>query len=547
MTQPIPAEQPRDGPSGEIRRAIEPPHHARHLGMVVAADGGSIAANGQAREPAAPTISWPTRAHSGGDPPAEGDDRAGRIGFGKYELLGELGRGGMGVVYKARQLDLDRLVALKMILASHVASPEQVARFYAEARAAAKLRSPNIVAIHEVGQTFGQHYFAMEYIAGPSLSRLLEQRRGPLEPMEAARIVLTVARAVGLLHRQGIVHRDLKPSNVLLDDQGNPHVSDFGLAKMLSGDDGATGTGAIVGTPSYMAPEQAAGRHADVGPLTDIYALGAILYELLTGRPPFRQENPLDTLVQVIEGEARPPAQLRPEIPAALEAICLKCLSKPRGDRYASADALADDLERFLKGEQVEARRANLARRIRTMARREPALACRLGTMALCGLIVIADITVLSRPRYDPSAVRKTLAIALTWALASILCRAALRRERWKDLPRFAWAAADVAFFTALVYFNEGLATALVAGYFLLVAASGLWFRDHLVWFTTGTAVIAYGLLVLIESLQTREVPESPYAHFVFAAALAVTGLVIAYQVKRVRALSLYYEHRPLE
>jgi serine/threonine-protein kinase len=523
--------------------------------MVVDHDAGTDrAADDQdavATESPTPTVTWPIQGPSAlltaraaapdGPPP--------QVSFGKYELLGELGRGGMGVVYKARQVDLDRLVAIKMILASHVATPEQVAGFYAEARAAARLRSPRIVAIHEVGQIYGQHYFSMEYIAGPSLARLLDERRGPLEPEQAARIVLSVARTVGQLHREGIVHRDLKPSNVLLDQDGEPHVSDFGLAKMLSKDDRATGTGVIVGTPSYMAPEQAAGRMADIGPLTDVYALGAILYELLTGRPPFREESPLDTLVQVLEGEPRRPMRLRPGISLAMEAICLKCLSKDPAGRYESADALADDLERLLKGEQVEARRASPWQQLRRWARREPALACRLGTMALCGVILVANFTLLSwsRSRYDLLALEESIAIVLTWAGASLICRAALRRERWGDVPRFAWAAVDVVLFTALVFFNQGLSTALVAGYFLLVTASGLWFRDHLVWFTTGGAVVAYGALVLIEAVQTREAPESPYRHFVFAAALAVTGLVIAYQVKRVRALSQYYENRPLE
>jgi serine/threonine-protein kinase len=495
-----------------------------------------------------PTIPWPEEPLGEPRGDSHGFELAETVAdwtsFGKYELLGELGRGGMGVVFKARQVDLDRLVAIKMILASHLASGEQIERFYAEARATARLRSPHIVAIHEVGEIHGQHYFAMEYIAGPSLARLIES--GPVDPERAARLVLTVARAVSHLHNQGIVHRDLKPSNVLLDERGEPRVSDFGLAKMLAADAGTTGSGVIVGTPSYMAPEQAAGRAEEVGPLTDLYAVGAILYELLTGRPPFRADNPLDTLVQVLEGEPRPPRRLRPGLPASLEAICLKCLNKTPAERYASAEALAEDLERFLKHEQVEARRATAWQRLRRWARREPALACRLGLMVSCGLIVLADFLLLSRSRYDLLILEESIGVVILWAFCSLLCRAALRSERWGDLPRFVWAAADVGLFTALVWLNSGLSTALVAGYFLLVTASGLWFRDHLVWFTTGLAVVAYGALALIQAAGTREAPASPYGHFIFATALAVTGLVIAYQVKRVRALSHYYEHRPL-
>ena len=226
--------------------------------------------------------------------------------FGPYELLEEVGRGGMGVVFKARQKGLDRIVAIKMILGSHLANEDQVARFYAEAHAAARLQDPRIVAIHDVGEIGGQHYFAMEYIAGPSLAALLTA--GPIDPERAAHLLIEVSRAMGRLHALGIVHRDLKPSNILLDEAGRPSISDFGLAKMLSADGPSTRTGAIIGTPSYMAPEQAAGRGEAVGPLSDVYSLGAILYELLSGRPPFDEPSPLDTLVQVLEREPDPPS-----------------------------------------------------------------------------------------------------------------------------------------------------------------------------------------------------------------------------------------------
>jgi serine/threonine-protein kinase len=461
--------------------------------------------------------------------------------FGKYELIAEIGRGGMGVVYKARQKDLDRVVAIKMIVASHLASADQVDRFRAEARAAARVRSPHVVGIHEVGECHGQHYFAMEYVAGPSLAKLLVQ--GPLEPEAAARLVMTVARAVEHLHAQGIVHRDLKPSNILLDEAGEPHVSDFGLAKMLGGDQ-MTHSGAIVGTPSYMAPEQASGRGASVGPLSDIYALGAILYELLTGRPPFREESPLETLVQVLEGEPPRPSRLRPGLPKAIEWICLKCLEKDPAGRYPSAGALADDLGRFLRREPVEARRLGPWNRLRRWARREPALASRLGTMGICGAIIQVNRYFVESQDFGQS--RRAIAVVVGWALASIAFQGFLRTERWAPLVRFAWAFADVAFFTALVYLSRGLGSSQVAGYFLLVAASGLWFREHLVWFITGLAVAGYGLLVLLDHFGDAPQPLYPYHHVLFAAVLAVSGLIVAYQVKRVRALSLYYEHRPL-
>ena len=205
--------------------------------------------------------------------------------FGAYELLREIGRGGMGVVYKARQKDLDRPVALKMILASHLASPEHIRRFQSEARAAARLRHSHIVPIHEVGQLAGQHYFTMEYIEGESLAERIA--RGPVHVQTAVRLLGAVARAVEHLHQQGIVHRDLKPSNILLDGEGEPYVTDFGLAKIFVPGAEMTATGVIAGTPSYMAPEQASGHGVEVGPAADVYSLGAILYELLTGQPPF--------------------------------------------------------------------------------------------------------------------------------------------------------------------------------------------------------------------------------------------------------------------
>lgn len=461
--------------------------------------------------------------------------------FGKYELLGEIGRGGMGVVYKARHKGLDRVVAIKMILASHLASDEQVERFYAEARAAAKIRSPNIVGIHDVGQIHGQHYFAMDFVDGPSLAQ--ELRAGPLDPEMAARYVIVVARAVADLHAHGIIHRDLKPSNVLVDSSGRPCVTDFGLAKMLGADAKVTRTGAIVGTPGYMAPEQAAGRAGVVTPLCDVYSLGAILFELLTGRPPFFGETPLDTLVQVLEGEPPSPSRLRPGIPRALERICLKCLEREPSDRYASALDLVRDLDHFLRGEQLDARETGVWDHLRRWVRRQPALAARLGTMGIFGAIIQINHYLFGT--LEPAPHRWSIVVVVAWALISVACHALLDREHWTVQSRYAWAAADILMFTLLMLINEGLTTSMVAGYFLLIAASGLWFRERVVWITTGMAVVGYGILVLEAGLMQATL-ESPYRHVIFALALAISGLITGYQVKRVRALSQYYENRPL-
>jgi serine/threonine-protein kinase len=282
-----------------------------------------------------------------------------------YEILGELGRGGMGVVYQARQTRLGRVVALKMILAGGHADESERVRFRSEAEAVARLQHPNIVQIFEIGESQGSPFFSLEFVAGGSLDRHLAGT--PQQPLDAARLVETLARAMQHAHEKGIVHRDLKPANVLLTGEGAPDtvlrtavpkITDFGLAKKLDQSAGPTATGAILGTPSYMAPEQAGGKPREVGPAADIYALGAILYECLTGRPPFKAATSFDTLLQVLSDEPLRPSLLQPKLPRDLETVCLKCLEKEPARRYATAQQLADDLRRFLDGDPVQARRA---------------------------------------------------------------------------------------------------------------------------------------------------------------------------------------------
>src|SRR5262245_19006442 len=256
--------------------------------------------------------------------------------FGDYELQAEIARGGMGVVYKARQSRLNRIVALKLILSGQLASPADVDRFRREAESVANLDHPNIVPIFEVGEHEGQHYFSMKYVDGPNLqSRMAELRSSPAA---AARLIATVARAVDHAHRRGVIHRDLKPGNVLLDSSNEPMVVDFGLARKVEGAEAVTRTGAVVGTPAYMAPEQAAARK-DLPTGVDIYSLGAILYECLTGRPPFLAETQLETLFLIMNREPERPRAIHPSIPRDLETVCLKCLEKDPAKRYASATA----------------------------------------------------------------------------------------------------------------------------------------------------------------------------------------------------------------
>jgi len=274
--------------------------------------------------------------------------------FGDYELLEELGRGGMGVVYKARQISLQRIVALKVMLRGEMASSADLARFRSEAESAAHLDHFGIVPVYEVGDQDGQPYFTMKFVEGTTLARLLAD--GPLAPRESAVLLGPVCRAISYAHSRGVLHRDLKPSNILIDVDGRPHVSDFGLAKRVQGDAGLTISGAILGTPSYMAPEQAAGNRGKLGPASDVYSLGTILYQMLTGRPPFQAASPVDTVLLLLEQEPLPPRLLNPRADRELEMIALKCLQKPQELRYASAGALADDLEAFLADEPTAAR-----------------------------------------------------------------------------------------------------------------------------------------------------------------------------------------------
>jgi WD40 repeat protein/tRNA A-37 threonylcarbamoyl transferase component Bud32 len=308
-----------------------------------------------------------------------------------YELLGLLGKGGMGVVYKARQQGLNRLVALKMILTGGYAGADERARFQAEAMAVARIRHPNVVQVFEVGEHGGHPFISLEFVEGGSLADSL--RRAPLEPRQAASLVRRLAEGVHAAHQAGVIHRDLKPANVLLAADGTPKVTDFGLAKAMDVERGQTRTGAIVGTPSYMAPEQAQAEACAVGPLADVYSLGAVLYETLVGAPPFRGPTSLDTLLQAALQEPVPPRRLQPQVPADLDNICLKCLEKDPRRRYVSAQELADDLGRFLNGEPTLARPVGAWGRTVKWAKRRPAVAALslgLGFTLVVGLVLVS-------------------------------------------------------------------------------------------------------------------------------------------------------------
>jgi len=336
-----------------------------------------------------------------------------------YEVLGVLGWGGMGMVYRAWQQSLNRMVALKLVHAGAHASPQVLARFRVEAEAVARLQHPNIVQIHEVGQHAGCPFLVLELVEGRSLAQWIAATPQPAQ--RAAEVVETLARAIHSAHRQGVVHRDLTPANILLTLDETPKITDFGLAKLVKGGgDLRTQTGELLGTPSYMAPEQAASQHHAIGAATDVYALGAVLYEILTGRPPFKAESPLETLRQVVADEPLAPSRLRPRLPRDLETICLKCLRKEPAQRYAGALALADDLQRFRDGRPILARRSSALERAWRWCRRNPAVAGWLASVAvlLILLAVGSSLAALRLQRAERAATEKLWGAYLAQAQA---------------------------------------------------------------------------------------------------------------------------------
>lgn len=462
--------------------------------------------------------------------------------FGDYELLGEIAHGGMGIVYKARQISQNRQVALKMILAGQLASKTEVKRFRAEAEAAANLNHPNIVEIYEIGIHEGQPYFSMQYIEGRSLAQMEAEGNSRVGAgKEAAQLLAKVARAVQFAHERGILHRDLKPANILIDAEGEPHVSDFGVARRIGADSSLTMEGAVVGTPSFMAPEQAAGQTKKLGAAADIYSLGAILYFLLTGRPPFVAASPLDTLVQVLEGEVIVPRVINPLVARDLERICLCCLEKSPQSRYAAAATLAEDLERFVRDKPVQARPPGWKSFLIHWMRRQPALVSRLIGLGIC--VAVAQVKFHYHPAVSLAEHARIVSALGIWALLSVICQWALERERWSKLVPFLWVAVDTVCLTAALWFDEGMPGPLLASFVVLVAMSGLWFRAPLVGLATSLAILGYGFLVCDDFIRHHQLEHLNW-HIVFLVFLVLTGCAVAYQVHRTQALSRFYDRR---
>ena len=473
--------------------------------------------------------------------------------FGDYQLLEEIDRGGMGVVYKARQLSLNRVVALKMILSGHLASQEDVQRFHSEAEAAANLDHPGIVPVYEVGQQGGYHYFSMGLIEGPSLASLVDQ--GPMPPREAAEIIQKVAEAVAFAHTHGVIHRDLKPANILLSQNPlpqsgshhadglahgwwTPRITDFGLAKRVQVDSDLTTAGQILGTPSYMPPEQARGDVAEVAEAADIYSIGAILYALLTGRPPFHGDHPLDVLIQVIEQDVKSARELNGKIPRDLNTICLKCLAKDPRLRYQSSQALADDLQRFLNGESIEAKPLGPLGRLLRWARSHPALAVTWAALGVFYAMHLVCWWVLELPG-EGGAFHWTLtAMVSVWAAGAWAFQRLAVRSGLDVAVLYGWSALDVVLFTGVLTIANGPTSPLIIGYLLLIAGAGLRFRIRLVWCVAILSIVGYVSMVLDARWYRPHLQAEPHTHFYFLLSMVVMALIMHLVLRRVGRLA---------
>jgi len=460
------------------------------------------------------------------------EDTSGTLRLGNYELLEEIAQGGMGIVYRARQPGLDRIVAIKRIRSGHLASSNELQRFRSEAQAAAKLDHPGIVPIYEVGEQDGHHFFSMGFIEGQSLAQLLADHRPSVH--ESVRLLISVCDAMSHAHAHGVVHRDIKPSNILIDEQGQPHVTDFGLAKRIDDDPKLTTTGEILGTPSYMSPEQAFGDGEDIGPATDIYSIGAILYEMITGERVVNADNAIDAINQIRRCEPVPPRSLNRSIARDLETVCLKCLSRDPKNRYATVDDLAADLTRFLEGEPVSARRPNLARRLFHWGSRRPGLATTLIAMGVFYSYHLFNVYILPKPDVvTPLFHRVASIVVIIWPLGAWAFQRQLLLGHNLKRVLYGWVTLDVVLLTALLFAANGPSSPLTLGYYLLVAAAALRFRTDLVIFVTGISITGYMLHVIRAVVWRPDIKVSYTTAVPFLLGLLIICLIQVFLLRR--------------
>ncbi len=451
--------------------------------------------------------------------------------FGPYELLEEINRGGMGVVYRAVHAQLQRVVALKVLRAGDLATAEEVQRFRTEAIASSALSHPNIIPIYEAGEAHGLFYFTMAYIDGEDLDARL--KRQPMSPHELASVLLKITTAVACAHRQHVIHRDIKPSNILLDQADEPFLADFGLAHLLAAEDGLTMTGQILGTPSYMAPEQASGRARELTSAIDVYALGAVLYVGLTRQPPFSGPTPFDVVMQVIDRHPPRPSQLNRKIPRDLEAICLKAMAKAPEDRYDTAEALAEDFRCYLRGEPVRIDRPTLPQQVKMWWQREPVLVSHLCAVLTVTIIMIIAY-LLGQGKISPERFMLKLSLMSSWGLISILMQYLARFNHHRYKVYLAWATADVMIYTTLVLLADSPRGLLLIGYPLMIVASGLFYRVRFVTFTTTVCILG---VILLANLVDDPLNDRVDFLGIYIAALVVLSLCVVTMIRRIRGL----------
>lgn len=451
-----------------------------------------------------------------------------------YQLLDELGRGGMGVVFRARQLSPERIVAVKMILSGQFASNQEIQRFRAEAEAAANLSHAGIVPIYEVGHHQGRHFFSMGYVEGRSLADLI--REGGLNFEQIAELILQIAQAMAHAHAVGIIHRDLKPSNILIDCENCPRVTDFGLAKRMDGNSDMTHSGQILGSPGYMAPEQASGRNDLVSEATDIYGLGAILYALLTGKPPFAASNLIDAIDQICTMNPIPPRKLNWRVPRPLETICLKCMHKTPAARYRSMKDLAADLESFLRHEPIQAKPLGVGERIIYWARRKPGLASQWACVILFFIYHAVSSYILKETISAQTWFRWTsVGIALAAGGGAWFFQRMYEKPSTRPAAIYGWMTWNFVLLTGLLFLVAGAKSPLALIYLLLTAASATLYEKGLVGYTMTLAAVGYMTHVVVGATLRPDAAVDFYDATCMMLSIVVLGMIQYFVVRRIR------------